>query len=50
MRTVAEIPKVPYAEIIRILLAAGAEVPKRVDEKGRRAIMLIAELGIELPD
>jgi ankyrin repeat protein len=49
MRTVDEVPKTPYAEIMRILLAAGAEVPKRIDENGRRAAMLIAELGIDLP-
>ena len=29
MRTIDEIPKEPYAEIVRILLAAGATVPKR---------------------
>jgi ankyrin repeat protein len=49
MRTVDEVPKAPYAEIIRVLLAAGAQVPVRINEQGRRSAMLIAELGIDLP-
>jgi ankyrin repeat protein len=49
MRTVDEVPKAPYAEIVQILLAAGAEVPERINEQGRRSVMLIAELGIDLP-
>jgi ankyrin repeat protein len=48
MRTIDEIPKEPYAEIVRILLAAGATVPKR-DGDGTRATMHIAELGIDPP-
>ena len=48
MRTIDEIPKEPYAEIVRILLAAGATVPKREGD-GTRATMLIAELGIDPP-
>ena len=35
MRTVDEIPTEPYAEIVRILLAAGATVPDRFGEHGR---------------
>jgi hypothetical protein len=49
MRTADEIPKQPYAEIVRMLLAAGAIVPDRVGDDGPRAIMLIAELGIDPP-
>ncbi|HEY1519284.1 MAG TPA: hypothetical protein VGF91_22835 [Solirubrobacteraceae bacterium] len=49
MRTIDEIAKEPYAEIVRILLAAGATVPKRVGDDGTRATMLIAELGIDPP-
>jgi ankyrin repeat protein len=50
MRIVDEIPKEPYAEIVLMLLAAGATVPDRVGEDGARGIMLIAELGIDPPD
>ena len=39
----------PYAEIVRILLAAGATVPDRVGDNGPRATMLIAELGVDPP-
>jgi ankyrin repeat protein len=49
MRTVDEIPKEPYAEIVRLLLAAGAPVPERIGENGPRATMLIAELGVDPP-
>ena len=49
MRTIDEIPKEPYAEIVRILLAAGATVPERDRRNGTRATMLIAELGIDPP-
>ncbi|MBV8220069.1 MAG: hypothetical protein JO325_16510, partial [Solirubrobacterales bacterium] len=49
MRTVDEIPKEPYAEIVRILLAAGATVPERIGENGARGTMLLAELGVETP-
>jgi len=47
MRTVDEIPKEPYAEIVRILLAAGATVPDRIGENGMRGTMLLAELGVD---
>ena len=46
MRTIDEIPKEPYAEIVRILLAAGATVPERIGETAL-AGMLIAELGVD---
>ncbi|HUB04522.1 MAG TPA: hypothetical protein VMA76_05610 [Solirubrobacteraceae bacterium] len=50
MQTIDEIPKEPYAEIVRILLAAGAPVPERIGGgKGPRAAMLIAELGVDPP-
>ncbi len=44
-----EIPKEPYAEIVRILLAAGTSVPERIGENGARTTMLIAELGVDPP-
>ena len=47
MRIVEEIPKEPYAEIVRMLLAVGAIVPERVGEHGERGAMLIAELGVD---
>ena len=49
MRTVDEIPREPYAEIVRLLLAAGATVPDRVGENGARGSTLIAELGVDPP-
>ncbi len=49
MRTVDEIPKEPYAEIVRILLAAGATVPERLGDNGARGTTLLAELGVEPP-
>lgn len=49
MRTVDEIPKEPYAEIVRILLAAGTTVPERLGDNGGRGTMLLAELGVEPP-
>jgi ankyrin repeat protein len=48
MRTADEVPKEPYAEIVRFLLAAGATVPDLAfGENGPRGTMLIAELGID---
>jgi ankyrin repeat protein len=53
MATVTEIDPEPYAEIVRMLLAADARVPERVGGKhGPRAALLLGELGIgpqELP-
>jgi ankyrin repeat protein len=49
MRTVDEVPREPYAEIVRLLLAAGAPVPEWLGENGARATMLIAELGVDPP-
>lgn len=50
MRIVDEIPKEPYAETVRLLLAAGASVPDRVGENGTSGSTLIAELGVDPPD
>jgi ankyrin repeat protein len=49
MQIVDEIPKEPYAEIVRLLLEAGAPVPERIVEDGPSGTTLIAELGIEPP-
>ncbi len=49
MQIADEIPKEPYAEIVQMLLAAGATVPDRIGENGTRATTLIAELGIDPP-
>ncbi len=49
MRTIEEIPTEPYAEIVKLLLTAGAPVPERIGENDARATMLIAELGIDPP-
>lgn len=47
MATVTEINPEPYAEIVRMLLAAGARIPDRVGgEHGPRAAVLLGELGI----
>jgi ankyrin repeat protein len=49
MQVVDEIPKEPYAEIVRLLLAAGATVPERVGENGPRGTTVLAELGVDPP-
>ncbi len=49
MQTIDEIPKQPYAEIVKLLIAAGATVPERMGPKGRPTAKLIAELGIDPP-
>ena len=50
MAAVTEINPEPYAEIVRMLLTAGAHIPQRVGgEHGPRAAMLLGELGIS-PD
>ena len=49
MQTVDEIPTEPYAEIVRMLLAAGAEIPERVGEDGPSGAALVAELGVDPP-
>jgi hypothetical protein len=49
MRISDEIPMEPYAEIVRLLLAAGGTVPERIGENGPPATLPIAELGIDPP-
>jgi ankyrin repeat protein len=49
MRTIDEIPKQPYAEIVETLIAVGSPIPDRIGDQGARTAMLIAELGIEPP-
>ena len=49
MHTIDEIPRARYAEIVRILLDAGAPVPERLGDNGPHATTLIAELGINPP-
>jgi ankyrin repeat protein len=49
MRTIDEIPTEPYAEVVRILLAAGATIPDRLGDNGARGTMLVAELGVDPP-
>jgi hypothetical protein len=44
-----EIPRGPYAEIVVLLLAAGAEIPERVGDPAASGVELIAALGVELP-
>ncbi len=47
MAPASEIEPEPYARIVRLLLAAGARVPKRIGgEHGPRAETLLGELGI----
>jgi ankyrin repeat protein len=49
MQTIDEIPQQPYAEIVRLLLAAGAAVPERLGPDGPLGATLLAELGIDPP-
>jgi ankyrin repeat protein len=49
MQTIDEIPTEPYAEIVRILIAAGTPIPERIGETGARTTTLISELGIDPP-
>jgi ankyrin repeat protein len=49
MRPADEIATHAYAEIVRFLLAAGAQVPSRVGGGGPRGTTVIADLGLELP-
>jgi hypothetical protein len=49
MQIVEEIAPEPYAEIVRMLLAAGATVPERIGKSGPRAAMVMAELGVDPP-
>ncbi len=49
MMTLDEIPKEPYAAIVRFLLDRGAIVPDRIGDDSPRATTLLAELGIDPP-
>ncbi|HEX4109801.1 MAG TPA: ankyrin repeat domain-containing protein, partial [Solirubrobacteraceae bacterium] len=49
MQTVEEIPRERYAQVVRVLLDAGARVPDSMGERGMRPAMLIAELGLDPP-
>jgi ankyrin repeat protein len=49
MQIVDQIPKEPYAEIVQVLLAAGAAVPEKLGDNGERGTTLLAELGIDPP-
>lgn len=47
MGLIEEIPTEPYAEIVQILLAAGATVPDRISDEGVPWATLVAELGVD---
>lgn len=49
MQPTDEIPREPYAAIVRLLLDANAPIPARVGHDGSDATSLIAELGIDPP-
>ena len=44
MQTVGEIPQAPYAEIVRLLLDAGAPVPERLSESSLAPAEMVSEL------
>jgi ankyrin repeat protein len=48
MRTVEEIPRERYAQVVRVLLDVGASIPESISERGMKPVTLIAELGLEL--
>jgi ankyrin repeat protein len=47
MRTIEEIPRERYAEVVRILLAAGAPIPDRVGDERIGVATMMSDLGIE---
>jgi len=47
MRTIDEVPQPRYAEVVRILLEAGADVPSRLWEGAPSPATFLAELGVE---
>ena len=49
MQILDEIPKAPYAEIVKFLLAENAPVPDRVGDSDVAPTTLIAELGLDPP-
>jgi hypothetical protein len=48
MRTVQEIPRGPYAAIVRILLVAGSPIPETLWEDAPGALTMLAELGVSV--
>ncbi|HEX4008787.1 MAG TPA: ankyrin repeat domain-containing protein [Solirubrobacteraceae bacterium] len=49
MRTADEVPREPYAHIVRILLDAGAEIPERLWDGAPPPPAMIAALGVDRP-
>jgi hypothetical protein len=49
MRTIDEVSREPYADVVRILLEAGAPFPARLAGGGPSAVTLTAELGVDPP-
>jgi ankyrin repeat protein len=47
MRTIDEVPQARYAEVVRILLDAGAEIPSRLWAGAPSPATFIAELGLD---
>jgi ankyrin repeat protein len=47
MRTEDEVPRAPYARIVRLLLDAGAEVPERLWDGAPPPTAMIAALGVQ---
>jgi ankyrin repeat protein len=49
MRTIDDVPQPRYAEVVRILIAAGARIPAKLWDGAPAPATFIAELGLELP-
>jgi hypothetical protein len=50
MRTIDEVPKRRYADVVRILIDAGAAVPqRRRSDRGPAVETMLADLGVEVP-
>ena len=49
MRTIEEIPRERYARVVKVLLDAGAPVPRGWPIAAPRPVTLIAELGLDPP-
>jgi hypothetical protein len=47
MQTIDEVPKEPYAEIVRLLLAASGAISESVGDTDSTGTTVIAELGID---
>jgi ankyrin repeat protein len=50
MQTYDEVPKERYADVVSVLLAAGAAMPDRLGGDGPQSATILAELGLEPPD